>query len=141
MGTIEATLDGLSVLFTRGGERVYASADRGIGPLVAAVDGGTDYSGCDATDRIVGKAAALLYVLLRVNSVSAHVMTNRAKDILTAGGIACRADVYTDNIINRKGDGLCPMELAVSDIDDACAALKAIRDEMLMLQAGRAIRP
>lgn len=124
-----------TVVFTRKGQVVYESTDRGVKPLVAAIDSGVDYSDCDAADKIVGKAAANLYLLINVKSVRACVMTYAAKDILTANGIQCEADTYTENIVNRKGDGLCPMEMAVADADSPDAALKAIREKIKLMQA------
>ena len=138
MKNIEDFLASRTVVFTRDGHPVYESADSGIKPLVAAIDSGVDYSGCDAADRIVGKAAAMLYALLRVKSVSACVMTHKAKEILTANGIAREADAYADAIVNRKGDGLCPMETAVKDITEPNAALGAIRNKIEQLRSGAA---
>jgi hypothetical protein len=35
-----------------------------------------------------------------------------------------------EHIINRRGDGFCPFETAVTDIDDADTAYRAIRRKM-----------
>lgn len=134
MNNVEKFLSSRTVVFTRGEATVYESTDRGVKPLIAAIDSGIDYSGCDAADRILGKAAANLYLLIKVKSVSACVMTYAAKDILTANGIECDADTYTDRIVNRKGDGPCPMEMAVADAETPDAALKAIREKIKLMQ-------
>ena len=134
MDKAEKILASRSVVFTRGNAVVYESTDRGIKPLIAAIDSGVDYSDCDATDRIVGKAAANLYLLIKVKSVSACVMTYAAKNLLSANGIECDADTYTDNIVNRNGDGLCPMETAVADAETPDAALNAIREKIKLMQ-------
>lgn len=48
-----------------------------------AVDGGkTNVKGCCAADKIVGKAAALLYVGLGVREVYASVMSRRGEETL-----------------------------------------------------------
>ena len=130
MNKVEQFLSSRSVVFMRGDSRVYESTDSGIKPLLTAIDSGIDYSGCDAADKIVGKAAACLYLILRVKSVSACVMTYTAKDILSANGIECEADTFAEQIINRKGDGPCPMEMAVAGSDSPDAALKAIREKI-----------
>lgn len=138
MNKVEQFLSSRSVVLTRGGQTVYESTDSGIKPLVTAIDSGADYSGCDAADRIVGKAAAYLYLLLRVKRVCACVMTFAAKNILTENGIECDADTFAENIVNRKGDGLCPMETAVANADNPNAALSAIRDKIKHMQAANA---
>ena len=134
MNKIENFLSSRTVVFSRGKAVVYESTDSGIKPLVSAIDSGIDYSGCAAADKIVGKAAANLYILLNVKSVCACVMTYAAKALLTANGIECDADTYAENIVNRKGDGPCPMETAVADADSPDAALKAIRDKIKLMQ-------
>lgn len=135
MNKVENFLSSRTVVFTRGEKVVYESTDRGVKPLIAAIDSGVDYSGCDAADKIVGKAAANLYLLINVKSVRACVMTYAAKDILTANGIQCEADTFTDKIVNRNGDGPCPMETAVADADSPDAAFKSIREKIKLMQA------
>ena len=123
---VEQFLSSRSVVFMRGKAVVYESTDRGIKPLVAAVDSGIDYSGCDAADRIVGKAAALLLVKGAVARVCAEVMSVPAKDVLSRYGIPFEYGSLVDNIVNRAGTDMCPMEQAVLDVDnpdDAPAAL------------------
>ena len=46
----------------RAGES-FASEEHGVRPLMRWLNEGTDLSGASAADRIVGKAAAFLYVL------------------------------------------------------------------------------
>lgn len=121
----------------RGDEVVYESDKSGIAPLITAIDGGVDARGCTAYDKIVGKAAALLYVLMGVRSVHAGVLSAAAKSVLENGGIAVTCETLTDKIINRKGDGLCPMELTVQNIDDPTAALEAVKKKLAELRSGK----
>jgi hypothetical protein len=44
--------------------------------------------------------------------------------------------MLTENIINRSGTGLCPMEEAVKDIDDLKEALAAIQAKVAALAKG-----
>lgn len=106
----------------------------GIGPLLEAsdaVDGATEIT---AADRIVGKAAAMLYVLMGAKAVYAQVMSRPAKNLFDSFGIEYEYETITDNIINRKGDGLCPMEQAVEIINDPQSAKKAIIDKIEQLR-------
>ena len=61
-----------------------------------------------AADRIVGKAAALLYVMMGVKGVFAEVLSESALAVLNKHGVHAEYSVLTPNIINRAGDGLCP---------------------------------
>ena len=58
--------EGLTCILQQG-ERVLTSTQRGVAPLVAWLDAGE--AGCIAADKVVGRAAAFLYVLLGVRAV------------------------------------------------------------------------
>ena len=62
----------------RAGES-FASEEHGVRPLMRWLNEGTDLSGASAADRIVGKAAAFLYVLLGVRTVYAPLMSVPAR--------------------------------------------------------------
>ena len=108
------------------GTTVLTSTDRGIKPLRNWLQSGQALRGFVAADRVVGKAAAFLYVLLGVRSVYAEIVSAPASEILNRYGIQLSYDKQVDAIRNRTGDGYCPMERAVWDIDDPEAAQDAI---------------
>ena len=126
--------DGYTCTILQRGAPVYQSRERGVRPLLALIDAGTDVCGCTAVDSIVGRAAALLYVYLGIVAVTADVMSVGAREVLTAHGIGTAARTIADHIINR-GDGLCPMEIATSGITDPAEALAAIRKTVAALRA------
>ena len=72
----------------------------------------------------------MLYVLMKANGVWAEVMSKSALAILAENGTELEYETLTDNIINRSGTGLCPMEQAVRDIDDPHAAYEAIKQRL-----------
>lgn len=115
------------------GDVMYTSTERGVKPLLGWLDGGVDLKGFSAADKVVGKAAAFLYVLLGVEEVYAHVMSKSAMEVLKEGGIRSQCDLAAQYIINRKGTGRCPMEEAVSEISVPEEALPAIRKRFLSL--------
>lgn len=120
----------------RDGE-VYTSTERGVKPLIGFLDSGVDLSGFSAADKIVGKAAALLYVLLGVKAVYAHVMSEGAVGVFTENNIVYQCDTTAKKIINRAGTGICPMEETVSGLSDPNDALKAIRSKLKQLAEKR----
>lgn len=123
-----------SVVLVRGDD-VRASDDRGVAPLVRWVDSGDDLSGFSAADRVVGRAAALLYVLLGVEAVCGGVMARGAVDVLSAHGIRASHGTLAERIVNRAGTGPCPMEVATAGIDDPSEALRAIKAKQAELRA------
>ena len=113
----------------RGNEH-YTSILRGVKPLVEWLESGNDLRGFSAADKVVGKGAAFLYVLLGVRSVYSHVISIPALEVLQSHGINVEYDTLVEHIINRRGDGFCPFEVTVMDINDADTAYRAIRKKM-----------
>jgi len=102
------------------------SDKKGIGFVAQLCGENKDLSmGCVA-DKIVGKAASLLFVYLGVKKVYAEVLSSSAKEVFEKYGVDYSFGTITDMIVNRKGDGPCPMEKAVADIDTPKEALCAI---------------
>ena len=112
-------------LVLTGGD-VITDRRRGISPLYDVYRSGRDVVGWSAADRIVGKAAAMLYVLLGVGEVHAEVMSEDALVLLAEHGIRAECEVRSRMIKNRAGTDYCPMEKAVGVIADPAAAACAI---------------
>lgn len=117
----------------RGGT-VYTGTERGVKPLVDWLNKKVDLRGFSAADKVVGKAAAFLYVLSGVTDLYAGVMSEPANDILIQNGIDCVFDKAVKAILNRSNTGFCPMETAVRDIDDPNEALIVIKNTLVQLQ-------
>ena len=117
------------------GDSVYTTEERGVAPLLNWISDGTDLHGFSAADKVIGKAAALLYVLLGIRAVYAPVMSESAIYTLARHGIQANCDVSVKVIRNRDNTGMCPMEMAVENISDPQEALNAIRDKRLSLRA------
>ena len=115
------------------GETFYTSTQRGVKPLAQWLAGGTDFSQFSAADKVIGRATAFLYLLLGIRSVYAHVISRPALAVFQAHGIHFEYGQLVDNIINRRGDGLCPFEEAVLAIQDPQQAYDAIVKKMQQL--------
>ena len=108
------------------GEKFYTSTQRGVKPLVDWLSSKTELRGFSAADKVVGKGAAFLYALLGVRAVYANVISRPALAVLLTHGIDTQYDTLAENIINRKGDGICPIESAVLEINEPREAYEAI---------------
>lgn len=131
----EATL----VAYLKDGSE-WTSRARGVKPLLDIIDGERErFAGARSYDRIVGRAAAFLYVKIGVAEVFAPVMSEGAIAILKRHGIAAKYTASVPAIRNRKGDGMCPMDTAVKDLadDQVDAAISAIRATVVQLSALR----
>lgn len=116
-------------VFVRGKD-VYSSRERGIVPLMRRIDAGHDLHGYAAADKIVGKAAALLYVYLDVKYVFAEVLSESGQRVLREYGIENECNILTTAIINRAGTGLCPMEEVVENIATPREAVAVLREKL-----------
>ena len=117
----------------RKGNSVYFSKARGVKPLLNWLDEGMDFTGYSAADKVVGKAAAMLYVLLGVSRIHALVISEKAMQVLADNGIEVTYDTLAERIHNRTNTGLCPMEAEVWEIDDLQEGLQAVRDKVAQL--------
>lgn len=66
--------------------------------------------GAMIADKVVGKGAAALMVAGGVGWVYAEVISQAALELLHEHGIEVKAGRTVPNIINRKGDDICPVE-------------------------------
>ncbi len=115
------------------GDEVYHSFERGVKPLVEFIDKNISLCDFSAGDKVVGKATAFLYVLAEVKEVYAVVISKSAIDVFEKYGIKYQFDKKADYIINRNGDGYCPMETAVMNAENPQSALKAIKEKLKTL--------
>ncbi|MBQ2767764.1 MAG: glycerate kinase [Clostridia bacterium] len=95
----------------------------GIAPIVRAMREDLHiFEGCAVADKIVGLAAAYLFANGGAAAVHGNVMSRSAADWLRERGIVHSADEVVEKIINRRGDGICPMEQrALALVDPAQA--------------------
>lgn len=118
------------------GDQMLTSPGRGVAPLVDWLSAGVDLTGFAVADRVVGRAAALLYSLAGVGAVHALLASQPGLDVLSRSGIAGRADTVVPRILNRDRSAGCPLEAAVAGIDDPGQALVALRQRLNQLRAG-----
>lgn len=121
-------IDDITLVLVKG-DQVITSEKRGISFLLSLAYE-NKYQGYSAADKIVGKAAAFLYVIMQVENVYGETITKRAVEILRQANINVEYKILTENIINRTNTGLCPMELIVLNIEDKEEAFMALKKKI-----------
>ncbi len=116
------------------GNIIYTSEKRGIMPLVTWIENSVNLKGFCAADKVVGKAAAFLYVILGVSQVYADIMSEAAIYTLAHYGIQPFCNTTVKVIFHRTNTDICPMESSVKDIASPKSALAAIKQKLRMLQ-------
>ena len=101
---------------------VQTSDLRGVAPMVGFLREGRDLSGFSAADRVVGKAAAMLMIRAGIRCVFAETISQSARAVLAAHGVAVQYATAIDRILNRDRTGPCPMESAAGRAD-LCAGV------------------
>ena len=128
--TIEAArkkmLDGGYTCVVISDSEEYVSYDRGVKPLLSLLRTERSYQGAVAADKCVGAGAAHLYVLLGVRAVWAKVVSAPAIEVLERNKIEVFYEECVPHIINRKGDGVCPIESAVANAKNSKEAYELI---------------
>ncbi len=104
----------------------------GIAPILRMYESGM-LEGAVVVDKIVGRAAACVMSLGGVRACYACTVSEGAVSHLKKHGIAVEYDQCTEHIVNRRGDGPCPMEDAVKGIEDEEDAYRAIKARLAEL--------
>ena len=102
--------------------QTLTASERGIKPVLqwlAQIP--SPLAGAFVADKVVGKAAALLFVHGGIKALYTQTISQPALEVLEQHNIVLR-------IKNRAGDGLCPMESRVWEIDDPLAAYEALKN-------------
>ncbi len=125
----KAKLEGHTLALCRDGV-VITDDKRGVAPMVDHLRAGRSFEGYSAADRVVGKAAAMLFIKAGVRTVYAQVLSKSAEALFKAHAVDYSFDVLTERIRNRDNTGICPMEETVAECDDIELGFKLISDKL-----------
>ena len=120
MGTDNANKDrqAIDLLFAercscvvRNGDTIRIFRERGVRDLWRLLHEEPELlDGAFVADKVVGKGAAALMAAGRVRELFADVVSHAALELLNGAGIPVSYTVAVPHIINRAGDGICPVE-------------------------------
>ena len=117
---------GHSCVIRKGGDtRTYHQ--RGVADLWQLCHDGEHFlQGAHIADKVIGKGAAALMIYGGACEVYADVISHPALALLQEHGVEVSCWEVTDRIVNRRGDGLCPVEtlcVNLTTIDDMVDAI------------------
>lgn len=111
---------------------VHTSNDRGVAPLMKLLkEDNTQLKDAMIADKVIGKAAALLMVYAKVKEVYTPTISTPALQVFKNNNIEIHYDKEVERIVNRKGDGLCPMETLCMYIENPEEAYITIYNKLL----------
>lgn len=108
------------------GKTTVIETEAGLGPLFSVLKKDENFNGFCAADKIVGKAAAFLYVKLGVREVYAPIMSDAGVYTLARHGIYPICERSVVNIMNQDGTNLCPIEKLVEELCDVKQAVSVL---------------
>jgi hypothetical protein len=82
-------------------------------------------------DRILGRASALLCRYTKVRAVYSPQATKTAIALLIMGSIPSQVDQLIPFIKNRDGNGLCPFEKSLQNINEPKEAYNVLKEKVL----------
>lgn len=136
MGTDNANKDrqAIDLLFTercscvvRNGDTIRIFRERGVRDLWRLLHEEPELpDGAFVADKVVGKGAAALMAAGRVRELFADVVSHAALELLNGAGIPVSYTVAVPHIINRAGDGICPVERLCAGARTAAECLPLI---------------
>ncbi|MBD5130651.1 MAG: DUF1893 domain-containing protein [Ruminococcaceae bacterium] len=106
---------------------MFKSNERGVQPLLDWLYSGNKYSGWRLCDKVVGKAAAYLHIILGVREIYAEVISQSAKELLEENNITVNAGEIVPAILNETKDAPHPLETVadgITDINDSVIAIE-----------------
>lgn len=101
----------------------------GVAPAIAAYESGL-LDGAYVVDKVIGKASAMILSLGNISGCFGMTISKPALEYLASAGVSADYDTLVEYIINRAGDGMCPMEATVVNITDPAAALAAVKEKL-----------
>ena len=99
------------------GDTIITSTERGIKPVITMLKGNINaLKGAVVCDKVIGRAAALLFVYGGISAVHTMVISKTALEVFEKNNISVTYDKLVNRIQNRTKTGLCPMETLAMDI-------------------------
>lgn len=111
-----------------GGNRLEIHRRRGVADLLELLENTPELlSNSFIADKVVGKGAAALMILGGAAGIYADVMSRPALQLIETAGIPATYGTLAENIINRSGTGICPVENLCANLRTPTECLEPIK--------------
>lgn len=113
----------------RNGDTIRLFRERGVLDLWRLLhDEPALLDGAFVADKVVGKGAAALMAAGGVKELFADVVSHAALELLNKYGVTVSYTVAVPHIINRAGNGICPVEQLCAEAQTAEECLPLIEE-------------
>lgn len=109
-----------ALVVVKNGEEILRDTGKGVLPLLRVVSNAPREKllGAALADKAIGRAAAFLAVRAGFAAVYSPLMSEPARALLGAYGVAVYYDKLVPNILRPNSADLCPMEQLVLDAEE-----------------------
>jgi hypothetical protein len=119
---------GLSLVIVKDAKVFFETESHGISDLVKAIEKlRDDAKGSSVADRIVGRAAALLFVFSGVKAVFAVTASDGGIEVLKKNSVFCEYESRVTSVLNLKRTDVCPFEKLVAKLSSPEKAYEMLR--------------
>lgn len=120
----------LSLVIVNNGKVLFETESHGIGALLKAINTlGDNVKGSSVADRIVGRAAALIFVFSGVRAVFAVLASDGGFEVLAENNIFCVYKKRVANVLNFEKTDVCPFEKLVAKLSNPEKAYEVLREK------------
>ena len=117
-----------SLVLVKEGRVAARTSGPGLRELLALAGSlGDTARGASLADRVVGRAAALVALAMGIRAVYTPLLSEGGRRVLEESAIDLVYERVVPMILNRSGEGQCPMERLVEGMRDPHEALSALR--------------
>ena len=113
-----------------GNTKIFEASGNGIKPILTFLRSNESnlekFYGLSWGDKVVGEAAAFLFILLKPREVFGKLLSEAAVSIFTTFGVNFEYENKVSYILNIKKDDICPFEKKVKDINDPVEAYQIV---------------
>lgn len=112
----------------RDGRVAAVERGRGVSPLLNLYTAKPDVlKGGTVVDKVIGRAAGFIIISGGAKAAHGELISEDAIVLLKKHGIAVSGTKIVPRILNRKMNGLCPLEQSVLGLEDPAAAMTSLR--------------
>lgn len=111
-----------AIVIVKDGRVIFSGDGKGVKPIYTALNELKDeLRGSSVADKVIGKAAAMIYEHAAIKELSTKLISENAINVLEKTSIIYEYEKSVPYIKNRDQSGMCPVEtlsLKVNNIED-----------------------
>lgn len=117
----------------RDGQIIASEAGSGVAPVLKMYKLGQLHESF-LVDKVIGKAAAMVMTQGGITGCHGITVSQAALNWFQRCNVPVTYDCVTDHIVNRAGDGMCPMEQAVLQLQEDSDIVSVLEETLAKLR-------